>query len=113
LFSTNILIRAMLILSVIPSAVVGLKSSQKNDVWEHLHFILDCWLQPWMRIEFALMGILSTLTLDITTWLSVLSISVPLMLLATWALRIWLFATFRADYEEEEYKTSLFRRRAS
>lgn len=112
-FSTNILIRAMLILSVIPSAVVGLRSSQKNDVWEHLHFILDCWLQPWMRIEFALMGILSTLTLGTTAWLLVLSITVSLMPLAVWASKMWLFATFRADYEEEEYKTSLFRRRAS
>lgn len=111
-FSTNILFRAMLVFSVIPSVVVGLKSSQKNDVWEHLHFFLDCWLQPWMRIEFALMGIVSTLTLDTTTWLLVLSISVPLMLFATWTLRTWLFAIFRADYEEEEYKP-LFRRRAS
>ena len=109
-FSTNILIRALLVLSVIPFAVVGLKSSRKNDVWEHLHFILDCWLQPWMRIEFALIGILSTLTLGTTTWLLVLSISASLIPVAVWASKVWLFAAFGATFGEE-YETSLFRRR--
>ena len=111
-FSANILIRVMLVLSVIPSALVGLKSARKNDVWEHLHFILDCCLQPWMRIEFALMGILSTLTLGTIAWLLVLSITVFLIPLAVWASKKWLFAAFGATFEEE-YETSLFRRRTS
>lgn len=101
-FSTNILFRALLVLSVIPSAVVGLKSTQKNDTWEHLHFILDSWLQPWMRIEFALMAILSSLTLGTIIWLFVLAVTVSLLPLFVWSLKIWLFASIEATFGEEE-----------
>jgi hypothetical protein len=108
----NILIRAIILFSIIPSAVVGLKDSQKNDVWKYLYSILNYFLQPVMRIEFAVIGIVSTLILDTTTWFLVLAINVVLLPLFVWILKIWMDATFRATWEENG-KTSLFRKRAS
>jgi len=99
-FSTNIVIRAILLFSVIPSIIVGVKSSKKNDKWEHLHFILDSCLQPWMRIEFSLIGILSTLQMDTETWLLFLAIAIFLIPIAVWSMKVWIFADIRAEFEE-------------
>jgi len=97
----NILLRVIILFSVIPSAVVGLKDSQKNNVWKYLYSILNYFLQPVMRIEFAVIGIVSTLILDTTTLFLVLAINVALLPLFGWILKIWMDATFRATYEED------------
>ena len=108
-FSIHILIKIALILLVTPSVIMGLKSSKRNDIWEQLHFVFDCWLQPWTRIVLALIGILTVLTLGTVAWLLVLSIILSLMPLIVWASKKWFYAIFGAILEEEN-ANPIFRR---
>jgi len=110
LASVDIWLRAMMLFSIIPSVIVGLKSSRKNDVWESLHFVFSCWLQPYMRIELAIIGIIPTLGLSTNGLLLMLALTVSLMPVFVWGMKASMFAVVRASWNED-VSAPLFRNR--
>lgn len=84
-----------------PSAIIGLKSKQKNDPWEKTQFVIGNWLEPSMRIQLVYMGIFSALPLYTAIWrlgTTIILILTPFTFIAS---AIWFFATFKANYEDE------------
>lgn len=96
-FSVHILIRAALVLSVVPSIIVGLKSSKKNDVWENIYFFIDSWLVASVRIELALLGIFTLMSTMIQFLVLAVIIAFPLLF---FGVTLWFFLASSVTLEE-------------
>jgi hypothetical protein len=104
----DVLIKAIILFSIIPSALVGLKNPQRSVFWKCLNGVLNG-LLPVFRIEFAVMGMVAVLPSNTATLLWILATNLALSPLFVWILEIWINATIRAIWEDD-YKPKLFRK---
>jgi hypothetical protein len=97
-------IKIILFFSTLPSAIIGLTNPQKSELRNLTYSVVHYFVQPLIRIEFTLIGIVISIIPLSSAAPLILAVSIPSCIVFAYIAKGWLFGVILASWKRDNNK---------